>query len=65
MLGRASGWRMIGFQADSSLRILQARSNTAIDPDKLRKARSIYYEIMGWDEQGIPNEVKLEELDIG
>jgi len=36
-----------------------------VDPDKLRKARSIYYEMMGWDERGIPKEVKLEELDIG
>jgi len=42
-----------------------ALSNTAVDPDKLRKARSIYYEMMGWDERGIPKEMKLEELDIG
>ncbi|MCW4019788.1 MAG: aldehyde ferredoxin oxidoreductase family protein [Candidatus Bathyarchaeota archaeon] len=40
-------------------------SETSVDPEKLEKARSIYYEMMGWDEQGIPKKVKLEELDIG
>ncbi|MEM2914384.1 MAG: aldehyde ferredoxin oxidoreductase C-terminal domain-containing protein, partial [Candidatus Bathyarchaeia archaeon] len=39
-------------------------SNTALDPEKLRKARSIYYEMMGWDEDGVPTETKLEELNI-
>jgi len=40
-------------------------SNTAVEAEKLEKARSIYYEMMGWDENGVPTETKLEELDIG
>jgi len=39
-------------------------SETAIDPDKLKKAINTYYAMMGWDENGIPTRSKLEELDI-
>jgi aldehyde:ferredoxin oxidoreductase len=39
-------------------------SNTPVDAKKLRKAIDIYYEMMGWDENGVPTETKLEELDI-
>ncbi|MCS7120042.1 MAG: aldehyde ferredoxin oxidoreductase family protein [Nitrososphaerota archaeon] len=39
-------------------------SNTALDREKLRRAISIYYEMMGWDENGVPKEYKLEELGI-
>lgn len=39
-------------------------SETAVDANRLEKARSIYYDMMGWDEEGIPKKVKLEELDI-
>jgi len=42
-----------------------ALSDTAVNPEKLREARSIYYEMMGWDENGVPTKAKLEELDIG
>ncbi len=41
-----------------------ALSNTAINIDKFENARSIYYKMMGWDDNGIPTKSKLEELDI-
>jgi aldehyde:ferredoxin oxidoreductase len=41
-----------------------ALSSTAVDSEKLGKAKSIYYEMMGWDKQGVPTRTKLEELDI-
>jgi aldehyde:ferredoxin oxidoreductase len=37
----------------------------AVDPNQLERARSTYYEMMGWNEEGIPRKGKLEELDIG
>jgi len=40
-------------------------SETSVNPEKLEKARQVYYEMMGWDENGIPQRAKLEELDIG
>ena len=42
-----------------------ALSNTSVDPVKLEKGRKLYYEMMGWDENGVPTDAKLEELDIG
>jgi len=40
-------------------------SDTAVDPRKLENAKSIYYSMMGWDqERGAPTRAKLEELDI-
>jgi aldehyde:ferredoxin oxidoreductase len=39
-------------------------SETAIDKDKFIKAREIYYQMMGWDTEGVPTEIKLAELDI-
>ena len=42
-----------------------ALSKTAIDPERLKNAILTYYEIMGWDENGVPKRSKLEELDIG
>jgi len=39
-------------------------SETAINREKFNKAREIYYHMMGWDENGIPTEIKLAELDI-
>jgi len=42
-----------------------ALSKTAIDPERLKNAIHTYYEIMGWDENGVPKRSKLEELDIG
>jgi len=41
-----------------------ALSETAVDPAKLEKVRSTYYEMMGWDENGVPTRAKLEELDV-
>jgi len=41
-----------------------ALSETAISPDKLKNAINTYYNMMGWDENGIPTRAKLEELDI-
>jgi len=43
-----------------------AIDNWRIDPDEFVKARSLFYGMMGWDEQtGIPREAKLHELGIG
>jgi aldehyde:ferredoxin oxidoreductase len=40
-------------------------SNTAIDKNSLKKARSIFYAMMGWDRiTGIPTIDTLGELDI-
>ncbi len=36
-----------------------------IDPQEFEKALETYYEMMGWDENGIPLDSKLEELDLG
>jgi len=41
-----------------------ALSETAIAPDKLKNAINTYYQMMGWNENGIPTRAKLEELDI-
>ena len=41
-----------------------ALSSTAVDSKKLRKAKTTYYGMMGWDKQGVPTQTKLEELDI-
>ncbi len=37
---------------------------TAIEPNNLKKARNTYYRMMGWDEEGTPLRIKIEELDI-
>lgn len=39
-------------------------SSTAVDPEKLRKAKTTYYDMMGWSKKGVPTRAKLEELDI-
>ncbi len=41
-----------------------ALSSTAVDSEKLGKAKTLYYDMMGWNEQGVPTRTKLEELDI-
>ncbi len=41
-----------------------ALSKTALDPAQLKKAIKLYYSMMGWDENGVPKEEKLHELDI-
>ena len=42
-----------------------ALANTAINSEELEKAINIYYMMMGWNEDGIPMKIKLEELDVG
>ncbi len=41
-----------------------ALSNTALNPTELKKAIKLYYYMMGWDENGVPKEEKLYELNI-
>jgi aldehyde:ferredoxin oxidoreductase len=41
-----------------------ALNKTSVDPEKLQKAKLTYYEMMGWTEEGVPKQSKLEELDI-
>jgi aldehyde:ferredoxin oxidoreductase len=41
-----------------------ALSKTSVDPQKLQKAKLTYYDMMGWTEEGVPKQSKLEELDI-
>ena len=42
-----------------------ALSKTALNPTQLKKAIKLYYSMMGWDENGVPKEEKLHELDVG
>jgi len=35
-----------------------------VDPDKLSEAQKLYFQMLGWDEQGIPTRARLVELDI-
>jgi aldehyde:ferredoxin oxidoreductase len=41
-----------------------ALAETSIDLEKLSEAKKIYYEMMGWDINGVPSKIKLDELDI-
>ncbi|MFX1496345.1 MAG: aldehyde ferredoxin oxidoreductase family protein [Promethearchaeota archaeon] len=41
-----------------------ALKEISIDPKKFENARNIYYNIMGWNQDGIPTRIKLNELDI-
>ncbi|MGD2066124.1 MAG: aldehyde ferredoxin oxidoreductase family protein [Candidatus Bathyarchaeota archaeon] len=41
-----------------------ALNKTSVNPEDLQKAKRLYYEMMGWTEQGIPKKSKLEELNI-
>jgi aldehyde:ferredoxin oxidoreductase len=40
-------------------------SKTAVKPEELRRAIRLFYEMMGWDRDGIPLLGTLYELDIG
>jgi len=40
------------------------RQGYRVDPDKFRVALRKYFEIMNWDEGGVPREMKLAELDL-
>ncbi|MBT8172177.1 aldehyde ferredoxin oxidoreductase family protein [Candidatus Bathyarchaeota archaeon] len=38
--------------------------DTAVNPEQLQKAKLLYYNMMGWNNQGVPKQSTLEELDI-
>ena len=35
-----------------------------VDPEKFAEVKKIYYQMLGWDERGIPTYARLAELDI-
>jgi len=41
-----------------------ALSETAVNPEKLREAKLTYYNMVGWDDKGVPAPAKLDDLDI-
>ena len=41
-----------------------ALNKTSVKPEDLQTAKLLYYEIMGWTEQGVPKKSKLDELNI-
>ena len=41
------------------------RKGQRLDRDEFERARTLYYEMMGWDERGVPAKAKLWELDLG
>jgi len=36
----------------------------SVDPDQLAEAQKIYYQMLGWDESGVPTYARLVELDL-
>ena len=36
-----------------------------IDPEQFIRSKKDYYQLMGWDEAGVPKKSTLERLDIG
>lgn len=36
----------------------------AMDRERLAQARQVYYEMMGWDREGVPLPSRLAELDV-
>jgi len=38
--------------------------DVCVDPDQLTEAQKLYYQMLGWDESGIPSYARLVELDI-
>ena len=41
-----------------------ALNKTSVNPEDLQKAKLLYYDMMGWTEQGVPKQSKLDELNI-
>jgi aldehyde:ferredoxin oxidoreductase len=41
-----------------------ALEGITIDPDTLVEAQRIYYQMLGWDETGVPTYARLVELDL-
>lgn len=35
-----------------------------VDPDQMSEAKRLYYQMLGWDEQGVPTQARLVELDL-
>ena len=50
--------RFTSSPADSSLK------GVGVDPEKLAAAQKIYYQMLGWDESGVPTYARLVELNI-
>ena len=50
--------RFASSPADSNLK------GVGVDPEKLSSAQKAYYQMMGWDENGIPTHGRLVELNI-
>ena len=42
-----------------------ALSETAVVPEELRNAIDLYYQMMGWDGEGVPRTGTLHELGVG
>ncbi|TFG05700.1 aldehyde ferredoxin oxidoreductase, partial [Candidatus Thorarchaeota archaeon] len=40
-------------------------TDKSMEKARLKRAIEKYYKMMGWSEEGVPGEAKLEELDIG
>ena len=50
--------RFASSPADSNLK------GVGVDPEKLSSAQKVYYQMMGWDESGVPTHGRLVELNI-
>ena len=50
--------RFVSSPADSTLK------GAGVDPEKLSAAQKLYYQMLGWDESGIPTLARLVELNI-
>ena len=41
-----------------------ALMDTALDPERMERAKQYYYALMGWNDKGVPTAEKIEELEI-
>jgi len=61
----------VGIEADTLPRKLQipleggATDGVAVTKEEFEFARALYYQMNGWDEQGMPTQAKLYELGLG
>jgi len=46
------------------LRECGPRKGQKVDKEKLREAIDLYYEMVGWNKNGVPTKGKLAELDL-
>jgi aldehyde:ferredoxin oxidoreductase len=37
----------------------------AVTPEEVAEAKALYYQMVGWDEEGRPTRAKLVELGLG